>query len=105
MFLQVLAQLAEQLGIFGELFHVVALVLLNPWVRSTATLARTQIKLYYGQRLLQREFWLKLLYGQVGIIKAVKGLFRSILIAGSRGRERKSPIDLSYQQKMADQAF
>ena len=84
--------------------RVVGLVLLNPWVRSTATLARTQIKHYYGQRLLQREFWLKLLYGQVGIIKAVKGLFRSIFIAGSRGRERKSPINLSYQQKMADAA-
>lgn len=84
--------------------RVVGLVLLNPWVRSTTTLARTQIKHYYGRRLLQREFWLKLLHGQVGIVKAMKGFFRSILIAGSRGRERKSPINLSYQQRMADAA-
>jgi len=84
--------------------RVVGLVLLNPWVRSTTTLARTQIKHYYGQRLLQREFWFKLLHGQLGIVKAMKGFFRSILIAGSRGRERKSPISLSYQQRMADAA-
>jgi pimeloyl-ACP methyl ester carboxylesterase len=41
--------------------RVAGLVLLNPWVRSEASLAQTQIKHYYGQRLLQGEFWRKLL--------------------------------------------
>jgi exosortase A-associated hydrolase 1 len=84
--------------------RVVGLVLLNPWVRSTATLARTQIKHYYGQRLLQREFWLKLVHGQVGITKAMRGFFRSILIARSGSRESKSPVALPYQHRMADAA-
>ena len=46
--------------------RVHGLVLLNPWVRSEATLARTHIKHYYGQRLLQAEFWRKLLTGKLG---------------------------------------
>lgn len=45
--------------------RVAALCLANPWVRSEATLARTQVRHYYRQRLLQREFWLKLLSGRV----------------------------------------
>lgn len=45
--------------------RVRGLCLLNPWVRSDASLARTRVKHYYLQRLLQREFWLKLLRGQV----------------------------------------
>jgi exosortase A-associated hydrolase 1 len=46
--------------------RVKGLVLLNPWVRSAATLARTHLKHYYAQRLLQGEFWRKLLRGGVG---------------------------------------
>lgn len=45
--------------------RVAALCLANPWVRSAASLARTQVRHYYGQRLLQKEFWLKLLSGRV----------------------------------------
>ena len=43
--------------------RVKGLVLLNPWVRSEATLARAQVKHYYRQRLLQSAFWAKLLRG------------------------------------------
>ena len=46
--------------------RVAALCLLNPWVRSEATLALTHVKHYYAQRLLQKAFWLKLLSGAVG---------------------------------------
>ena len=47
--------------------RVSGLCLLNPWVRSDASLARAQVKHYYGQRLRlrQKEFWVKLLSGQV----------------------------------------
>ena len=60
--------------------RVQALCLLNPWVRSEASLARTQIKHYYGQRLLQRTFWLKLLSGQVAGA-ALRGLWTSLRAA------------------------
>ncbi|MBW8844391.1 MAG: hydrolase 1, exosortase A system-associated [Burkholderiales bacterium] len=75
--------------------RVVGLALANPWVRSAASLARTHVKHYYGQRLLQAEFWLKLLRGGVGL-GAVKGLLRTI--KASRGT---APDNRSFQQRMA----
>lgn len=61
--------------------RIAGLVLLNPWVRSEATLARTHIKHYYGQRLLQAEFWRKLLTGKLGVGRALGGLMTSIVRA------------------------
>lgn len=58
--------------------RIAGLCLLNPWVRSAETLARTQVKHYYGQRMLQKEFWLKLLRGQLNIIAAMAGLLDKI---------------------------
>jgi exosortase A-associated hydrolase 1 len=46
--------------------RVVGMCLLNPWVRSYAGLAKAQIDHYYGRRLLQASFWLKLLHGGIG---------------------------------------
>ena len=61
--------------------RVIGLVLLNPWVRSAASLAKTHIKHYYGQRFLEADFWRKLLAGKVGVLRAMKGLARSWLTA------------------------
>ena len=36
--------------------RVAGLALLNPWVRSDASLAKTQVKHYYTQQLRQKEF-------------------------------------------------
>lgn len=44
---------------------VAGLCLVNPWVRSPEGLARTQVKHYYGRRLLEPAFWAKLLSGGV----------------------------------------
>ncbi|ALT77265.1 hydrolase 1, exosortase A system-associated [Paucibacter sp. KCTC 42545] len=46
--------------------RVLGLTLLNPWARSDTSLAKTQLKHYYWQRLSQPEFWKKLLGGGVG---------------------------------------
>ena len=45
--------------------RVAGLCLLNPWLRSSHTLARTQIRHYYLQRLGEPAFWAKLLSGGV----------------------------------------
>lgn len=58
--------------------RVGGLVLLNPWVRSEATLARAHIKHYYTQRLLQPEFWRKLLGGQLGMGRAIGGFLNNL---------------------------
>lgn len=60
--------------------RVVGLCLLNPWVRSEVTRARTQVKHYYTQRLMQKEFWNKLLRGGVART-ALPGLVRNIRVS------------------------
>lgn len=58
----VLLYLAERLDP-----RVRGVCLLNPWVRTEQTLARTHVQHYYGRRLLQRDFWRKLLGGGVAL--------------------------------------
>ena len=82
--------------------RVTRLVLLNPWVRSDAGLARTHLKHYYSARLFDREFWRNLLRGEVGIIRALRG-FGSTLMQVIR-RSRRGPNSehaLSFQARMA----
>ncbi|MCV2355506.1 hydrolase 1, exosortase A system-associated [Paucibacter sp. B2R-40] len=79
--------------------RVRGLVLLNPWVRSEESLARTQIKHYYLQRLQQAEFWRKLFSGQVAL-SALASLSASMRLASRRSSHQHSS-QLSYQDKMA----
>lgn len=79
--------------------RVRGLCLLNPWVRSEASLARTHIKHYYRQRLKQKEFWLKLLSGKVAA-QALGGLLRSLKLSVSGAQVRRS-AQAVYQDRMA----
>jgi len=80
--------------------RVAGLVLLNPWVRSAQTLARTHVKHYYWQRLRQPAFWKKLLSGGVAG-QALRDL-------GSNLRSARAPspggdpaaATLSFQDRM-----
>ena len=45
--------------------RVGALALVNPWIRSEMTQARTRVKRYYLQRFAQPAFWRKLLSGGI----------------------------------------
>lgn len=51
------------------------LVLVNPWVRTEAGLARARLRHYYGARLLQPQFWLKLLHGEFNPFRAMRDFF------------------------------
>jgi exosortase A-associated hydrolase 1 len=79
--------------------RVKGLCLLNPWVRSAASLARARVKHYYRERLMQGEFWAKLLGGRVAF-SAIADLVRSLrmTIAGSPNLTKQDP---SFQQRMA----
>lgn len=76
--------------------RIAGLCLLNPWVRSEATLARTQVKHYYGQRLLQKAFWAKLLSGQLNIFNAISELLRKL-----RQTSAQPGQTLGFQERMA----
>ncbi|UCV01945.1 hydrolase 1, exosortase A system-associated [Dechloromonas denitrificans] len=80
--------------------RIAGLVLLNPWVRSEATLAKTHIKHYYGQRLLQVEFWRKLLTGNLGIGRALGGFVASFVQARRASDLTTGAAVLPFQTKM-----
>lgn len=75
--------------------RVAGLALLNPWVRSEASLARTQVRHYYRQRLLEPDFWRKLMGGAVGR-QALRDLGRNLRLMG-----RQAPSAPSFQDRMA----
>lgn len=78
--------------------RVSGMCLLNPWVRSETSLARTQVKHYYTQRLMQREFWTKLVTGKVAV-SALAGLVSTV----RRMRQDSKPpggASLPFQQRM-----
>ena len=77
--------------------RVGGLCLLNPWVRSPASLAKTHVKHYYAERLRQKEFWVKLLSGRVAW-RALAGLAQNL-----RAALRKPPeaITSAFQDRMA----
>jgi exosortase A-associated hydrolase 1 len=64
--------------------RVRGLVLLNPWVRSETTLARTYLRHYYLARLASREFWGKLISGRLSPLRTLGDLAGNVR-AGSAG--------------------
>jgi len=82
--------------------RVAGLVIANPWVRSDATLAKTQLKHYYGRRVLEREFWAKLVRGDLDIAGAITTLAGKV--ATARGHERVSGASVGevFQDCMAE---
>lgn len=81
--------------------RVAGLCLLNPWVRSDITLAKTQIKHYYGQRLQQWEFWRKLLSGRLGVFKALAGFIDNLASSRQTAMQGKGGNQPFFQEIMA----
>ena len=77
---------------------VAGVCLLNPWVRSAETLARTHVRHYYRDRLRQREFWLKLARGGVAW-QAVKSLIGNLRTASRAG---KAPAGAKQDEHFID---
>jgi exosortase A-associated hydrolase 1 len=80
--------------------RVGGVVLLNPWIRSQESLARTRVRHYYAQRLTQREFWGKLLAGRLDIAASLRGLLEN----AGRARQKPGgePRALSFRERMAE---
>jgi exosortase A-associated hydrolase 1 len=64
--------------------RVAGLILLNPWVRTEAGLAKTYLKHYYLRRLFQRSFWSKVVTGGASIRESLPGLVKAALFAVRR---------------------
>ncbi len=78
--------------------RVAAVALLNPWVRSAATLARTHVRHYYWHRLRQPGFWRKLLRGGVAFA-ALRDLVAAVRTARGGG-DRAAASPATFQQRM-----
>lgn len=79
--------------------RVAGLALLNPWARSAASLARTQVKHYYLQRIMQPSFWLKLLSGKVAGA-AWRGLLANLRLARGAAAGNADAPRRPFQQRM-----
>ena len=80
--------------------RVSGLALLNPWVRSETTLAQTHVRHYYGHRLLQRSFWIKLLSGKMALWAACREFLHKL--SKMREPRSKTPRPDTYQNRMAE---
>ncbi len=58
--------------------RVAGIVLLNPWVRTEAGLARTQLWTYYPRRLLSAQFWRKVTRQPQALLRSAKGFLGTV---------------------------
>jgi len=80
--------------------RVAALCLVNPWVRSAQSLARTHIERHYRHRLYDPSFWRRLVTGRVGF-EALAGWWTDLKLSRAlRGRTAVGP-DYPFQRRMA----
>jgi exosortase A-associated hydrolase 1 len=63
--------------------RVAGMLLLNPWVHTEAGERRARLRHYYLARLMQPEFWLKLLRGKVQVRQSVGELGQAALATGA----------------------
>src|SRR5260221_6488075 len=66
--------------------RVSGLILLNPWVRTGAGVARAHLRHYYLRRLLQGSLWQKMARGEFNFREAAGALGRFVIDATKRGR-------------------
>jgi exosortase A-associated hydrolase 1 len=69
---------------------VTGLVLANPWVRDSTSLAAATVKQYYRDRLLHAEFWRKVLSGRFNWISSLRSLGANLLAMFGRSPGERS---------------
>jgi exosortase A-associated hydrolase 1 len=82
---------------------VSGLVLANPWVRDAASLATVTVKQYYRGRLLQMQFWRKLLSGRLDWTASLRSLIATVcaMFARSAGAQESANFRLRMARGLA----
>ncbi len=90
-----------------------AICLVNPWVRSEASLADAMVKTYYARRVFEREFWRRLLTGQVSLHNLVVAPWRALIArlgaargardAGDHGTDARNPAAKDLPELILEQ--
>lgn len=81
--------------------RVAGMVLLNPWVRTAVGEARTRLRHYYFQRILEPAFWRKLLGGGVTFGRSLGGLVKAARAARAPSAEGAA-VTTDLPTRMAD---
>jgi exosortase A-associated hydrolase 1 len=81
--------------------RIKGLVLLNPWVRSAAGIAKAYLKHYYLARLKDRQFWRKLGTGEFKLAAAARSLASNAMAAVGLRRTPSGPAPATGAQPAA----
>lgn len=65
--------------------RVKGLIMLNPWVRTEAGLAKARLRHYYLGRLGDREFWGRIARGDVAVASSLRAFGTSVIKAAGWG--------------------
>lgn len=79
---------------------VVGQVLVNPWVRTPESEARAYVRHYYARRVLQRNFWRKLLGGKLDAGYSVKQFLATLRASKPLTSTQSTPSAGSYIDRM-----
>jgi exosortase A-associated hydrolase 1 len=79
--------------------RISGVIIANPWVRTVAGEAKTYLRHYYLQRLLQGSFWRRLLTGRFNPVKSASDLASSVA-AASRGGGESASAGGRYVERM-----
>lgn len=71
--------------------RVAGLVLCNPWVRTDAGVAKTQLKHYYASRFVAPAFWAKLARGEINVLESGVEFVRDVCKATMSRRSNAEP--------------
>jgi exosortase A-associated hydrolase 1 len=71
--------------------RVSGLVLLNPWVRTVDSIARTTLRHYYRDRLRDPVFWRQVVRGQLDYARSFKSMYK--LVRAAFGATGAAPAD------------
>jgi uncharacterized protein len=85
--------------------RVAGMALLNPWARSSGTLAKTYLRHYYVRRFLQPDFWKSVFRGGFSLRKSAADLIENVqhaLRVGDPRRGANPPARAPFQQRMLE---
>lgn len=85
--------------------RVNGLVLVNPWLENSQAKAQARVSQYYLQRLVNVDFWRKLIKGEARLIHSLKdfiGTLKNVVIKKRTTTGNTAAADQPYQQRMLE---
>ena len=84
--------------------RIAGIALLNPWVRTKESEARTYLRHYYLRRFLDREFWRKVASGRINLRSSASSLlnFATQRLGIRRSGRVPAPPRVPLPERMAD---